>query len=67
MTMLSRGPIDIAAVGVAVHVVAMIAVMGAIAFVVYERVGQVLRKAWLNTKAVWAGSFVLTGLVTLTS
>jgi hypothetical protein len=68
MAMLSGGPIDIAAVGVAVHVAAMIAVMGAIAFVVYERVGlQILRKAWLNTDHVWAASFVLAGIVTLTS
>jgi hypothetical protein len=43
-------------------------VMGAIAFVVYERVGlQILRKAWVNTDHVWAASFVLAGLVTLTS
>ena len=68
MAMLSGGPIDIAAVGLAVHVLAMVAVMGAIAFFVYERVGlQVLRKAWLNTDQVWAGAFVLAGLVTLTS
>lgn len=67
MAMLS-GPIDIAAVGIAVHVLAMVVVMGAIAFVVYERVGlQVLRKAWLNTEQIWAASFVLAGLVTLTS
>ena len=26
-----------------------------------------LRNAWLNTDAAWAGSFVLVGLVTLTS
>ena len=68
MAMLSGGPIDIAAVGIAVHVAAMVAVMGAIAFFVYERVGlQVLRRAWLNTDQVWAGAFVLAGLVTLTS
>jgi hypothetical protein len=68
MAMLSGGPIDIAAVGIAVHVLAMVVVMGAIAFVVYERVGlQVLRRAWLNTDQVWAGAFVLAGLVTLTS
>jgi hypothetical protein len=68
MAMLSGGPIDIAAVGIAVHVLAMVLVMGAIAFFVYERVGlQVLRKAWLNTDQVWAGAFVLAGLVTLTS
>jgi hypothetical protein len=68
MAMLSGGPIDIAAVGIAVHVAAMILVMGAIAFFVYERVGlQVLRRAWLNTDQVWAGAFILAGLVTLTS
>jgi hypothetical protein len=69
MKMLSEGgPIDIAAVGIFVHVAAMIVVMGAIAFFVYERIGlQVLRKAWLNTEQVWAGAFVLAGLVTLTS
>jgi len=68
MAMLSGGPIDIAAVGIAVHIAAMIVVMGAIAFFVYERIGlQVLRKAWLNTEQVWAGAFILAGLVTLTS
>ena len=68
MAMLSGGRIDIAAVGIAVHVLAMVAVMGAIAYVVYERVGlQILRRAWLNTDQVWAGAFVLAGLVTLTS
>lgn len=68
MAMLSGGPIDIAAVGIAVHVLAMLVVMGAIAFFVYERVGlQILRRAWLNTDQVWAGAFVVAGLVTLTS
>jgi hypothetical protein len=68
MAMLASGPISITAVGIAVHVAVMIAVMGTIAFVVYERVGlQVLRRAWLNTDHVWAGSFILAGLVTLTS
>jgi hypothetical protein len=67
MAMLS-GPIDVTAVGVAVHVLAMVAVMGTIAFFVYEHVGlQVLRRAWLNTDQVWAGAFILAGLVTLTS
>ena len=32
------------------------------------RIGlQILRRAWLNTDQVWAGAFVLAGLVTLTS
>jgi len=68
MAMLAGGRLDITAVGLAVHVGAMVAVMGAIAFFVYERVGlQILRRAWLNTDQVWAGAFVLAGLVTLTS
>jgi hypothetical protein len=68
MAMLAGGRLDITAVGLAVHVGAMVAVMGAIAYVVYERVGlQILRRAWVNTDQVWAGAFVLAGLVTLTS
>jgi hypothetical protein len=68
MAMLADGPISITAVGIAVHVAVMVAVMGAIALVVYERVGlQVLRKAWLNTDHLWAASFILAGLITLTS
>ena len=56
------------AVGIALHVGAMLVVMGLVAFVVYERLGvRVLRSAWLNTEQVWAGAFVLAGLVTLTS
>jgi hypothetical protein len=68
MAMLAGGRLDITAVGLAVHVGAMVAVMGAIAYFVYARVGlQILRRAWLNTEQVWAGAFVLAGLVTLTS
>ena len=67
MAMIS-GPIIASAVGVAVHVMVMVAVMGAVAFFVYERVGlKVLRRAWINTDQAWAASFVLAGLVTLTS
>jgi hypothetical protein len=68
MAMLAGGSLDITAVGLAVHVGAMILVMGAIAYFVYARVGlQILRRAWLNTDQVWAGAFVVAGLVTLTS
>jgi hypothetical protein len=53
-------------VAIALHVGAMIAVMGVIAVVVYERVGvAVLRRAWVNLDAVWAGAFVLAGVLTL--
>jgi hypothetical protein len=68
MAMLASAPISASAIGVAVHVLVMVAVMGAVAFVVYERVGlKVLRRAWLNTDQAWAASFILAGLVTLTS
>jgi hypothetical protein len=54
------------ALGIALHVGAMIAVMGVIAVVVYEHVGvAVLRKAWINLDGVWAAAFVLAGLLTL--
>ncbi len=55
-----------AALGIALHVAAMLVVMGVIAVVVYEKVGvEILRKAWINTDAVWAGAFVVAGVLTL--
>jgi hypothetical protein len=51
---------------IALHVGAMIAVMGVVAVVVYERVGvAVLRKAWVNLDGVWAAAFVVAGVLTL--
>ena len=51
---------------IALHVGAMVAVMGVIAVVVYEHVGvAVLRKAWLNLDGVWAAAFVAAGVLTL--
>ena len=48
------------------HVGAMVAVMGVVAVLVYEKVGVAfLRKSWVNTDGIWAGSFVVAGLVTL--
>ncbi|HEX8103588.1 MAG TPA: hypothetical protein VF533_13315 [Solirubrobacteraceae bacterium] len=55
-----------AAVGIFLHVAAMLAVMGVVAVVVYEKVGvEILRKAWINTDGVWAAAFVLAGVATL--
>lgn len=55
---------DLAAV--TLHTVAMLAVMGAVALVVYERLGVgFLRKAWLNLDALWAVAIFTAGLVTL--
>jgi hypothetical protein len=50
------------------HVGAMVLVMGAIAVLVYDRWGvAVLRRTWVNLDAVWAGAFVLAGVITFFS
>lgn len=51
---------------IALHVLAMLLVMGLVAIVVYERLGlQVLRRAWLNTDQLWAATFVMAAGLTL--
>jgi hypothetical protein len=55
---------DIAAV--AVHTVAMFAVMAAVAVVVYEKLGvMVIKRTWFNLDLVWAGALIVAGVVTL--
>jgi hypothetical protein len=55
-------------VAVLLHVGAMVAVMGLIAVLVYDRWGlSVLRRTWVNLDAVWAGAFVLAGVITFVS
>jgi hypothetical protein len=55
---------DLAAVGV--HTIVMLAVMGAIAVVVYEKVGlAILRRAWLNQHLIWAVALITSGVLTL--
>ena len=50
---------------VLLHVGAMVAVMGAVAVLVYDRWGlKLLRRGWINLDAVWAGAFVLAGVLT---
>jgi hypothetical protein len=50
---------------VLLHVGAMVAVMGVIAVLVYDRWGvSVLRRAWINLDAIWAGAFVVAGVLT---
>jgi hypothetical protein len=52
----------------AVHSFAMLAVMAAIAVVVYAKVGVgILRSAWINLEALWAGALMLAGVLTLVS
>jgi hypothetical protein len=54
------------ALGVFLHVGAMLIVMGVVAVVVYEKVGLgFLRRAWINLDHLWAGAFVVAGIVTL--
>ena len=54
------------ALGLLLHVGAMVAVMAVVAVLVYEKLGvAVLRQAWINLDAVWAGAFVLAGVLTL--
>ena len=54
------------ALGLVLHVAAMVAVMGVVALVVYDRVGvAILRKAWINLDGVWAAAFVVAGVLTL--
>jgi hypothetical protein len=54
------------AFGLVLHVAAMVAVMGVVALLVYDRYGvAILRRAWINLDAVWAGAFVLAGVLTL--
>jgi hypothetical protein len=49
-----------------VHTVGYLAVAGAIAFVVYEKLGlRLLRKAWVNLNLIWAGALVVTAVLTL--
>jgi hypothetical protein len=55
---------DIGAVGL--HTLPMFAVMGAIALVVYEKLGlMILKRTWFNADLLWAGALVAAGVVTL--
>ncbi len=54
------------AAAVVVHSTAMLAVMGVVAVIVYEKVGLgVLRRAWVNVDLVWAATLVVAGVFTL--
>ena len=55
---------DLAAVGL--HTLALFAMMGVIAVVVYEKLGvMILKRTWFNLDHLWAGALVGAGLVTL--
>jgi hypothetical protein len=66
LAMAGTAPVGAVAVGVALHVLAMVSVMAVVALVVYAKLGvEVLRRAWINTDALWAGAFILAGVITL--
>ena len=49
-----------------VHTLAMLLTMGAVALLVYEKLGvTVLRRAWVNLDALWATALVAAGILTL--
>jgi hypothetical protein len=59
-SLLDSAPLASLAVGL--HTVTMLAVMGVIAVVVYDRIGLAfLRKSWFNVDLLWAGSLMLAG------
>jgi len=61
---LGEGSLAIALAAVAVHTLATLAVTGAVALVVYDRLGvEFLRKRWINFDILWTGMLVLAGVV----
>ncbi|HTR24331.1 MAG TPA: hypothetical protein VMI10_10125 [Terriglobales bacterium] len=51
---------------VLLHVGAMAVVMGAIAILVYEKIGlAILRSAWINLDAIWAAALIGAGVISL--
>jgi uncharacterized membrane protein len=55
---------NLAAVGL--HTLVMFTVMGAIAVVVYEKLGvMILKRTWFNLDLLWAGALVGAGVITL--
>ena len=49
---------------VLLHTGAMVAVMGSIALLVYEKLGlAILRSAWINLDTIWAGALLAAGVI----
>ena len=48
------------------HTSAMLIVMGAIAIIIYEKVGlAILRSAWINLDTIWASALIAAGLLSM--
>jgi hypothetical protein len=66
VAMATEVPLLAGGLAIALHVAAMLLVMGIVAVVVYEKLGlRMLGRAWLNTDGLWAASFVMAGAITL--
>lgn len=66
MAMMSGPSLLVSGGAIAVHVGAMLLVMGIVSIAVYEKLGlEVLRRLWLNTDQLWAGTFVMAAGLTL--
>ncbi len=51
---------------VGLHTLAMFAVMGAIAILVYQKLGvMILKRTWFNLDLLWAAALVAAGVITL--
>jgi hypothetical protein len=56
----------VGAIALAIHTCAYLATTALVAQVVYRKLGlAILRTAWLNMDAMWAGALVITGLIVL--
>lgn len=61
-----QSDLSIAVIALGVHTLALFAVTGAIALIVYQRVGvDVLRRAWINMDLIWIGAMAVAGGITL--
>lgn len=59
-------PAPALALGVALHTAAMLAVMAAVAWIVYRKLGlAVLRRAWINFDLIWAAALLAVGLLAI--
>jgi hypothetical protein len=54
------------ALAIGLHTLAMLVVMGAVAWIVYKKLGlRVLRKSWVNFDLIWAVALVIVGGIAL--
>ncbi len=58
------GSLSVALAAIGVHTLALLAVTGTIALVVYEWLGvAILRRGWINLDLLWTAALVATGLI----